>query len=125
MCLQSFGAFDFEDSHFGYFVFEMTVAMAYIITKAAREGHENPWKYGGRFMRGYMSRHKLSESELAVVVTSVAVRFVVSFVLSMDCQKELIKNNDILYFHSRSMSPLLKRYYEEGKERIAGIIMNS
>jgi len=125
MCLQSFGAFDFEDSHFGYFVFEMTVAMAYVITKAAREGHVNPWKYGGRFMRGYMSRHDLSESELAVVVTSVAVRFVVSVVMSNDCQEELIKDNDIFYFHSKTMSYLLKLYYEEGKERIADIIMNS
>ena len=123
LLIKSFGAFDFEDSHYGYFVFELTVAVAYVIAKAAREGHQDPWRFGGHFVRGYVAKRQLSQVEYDVIVTSVATRFAVSYVMSKDCDEQMAEDNDILEFHSGMMGTLLRKYHEAGKEKISDMIL--
>ena len=107
----------------GYFVFELSVAAAYVIAKATRDGHRDPWRFGGHFVRGYVSVRHLSQIERDVIVTSVATRFAVSYVMSKDCDETMAEDNDILDFHSGIMGILLGKYREEGKEKVADMIL--
>jgi len=115
---KSFGCFDFEDSHFGYYVFELAICMTYATIRAFREKSENPWKLGGKVLAGYNRVFPLNEHELDVLFPAVASRLCVSFVFSHAHAPEMIKDNELIFFHSGLCEPLLRDMLARGRDNI-------
>ena len=121
---RAFGAFDFEDCHFGYYVFELSICMMYTIAHALRCGSDHPWRLGGRVLAGYNKLLPLTEVELEVLYTAVAVRFCVSLVMSYTHPPETLGGNPELFFQSRWCEPLLRDMHaKKGREEIVAMWM--
>ncbi len=65
---RAFGAFDFEDSHRGFPVFELAVAVAYHAIKLSRDGvdREEVWRCAGHVIAAYHHAKPLESDEFEV-----------------------------------------------------------
>ena len=121
---KGFGLFDFEDSHFGYYIFELAISMMYMIATCNGRGNDDCWVIGGKVLAGYNLLFPLTESELEVLYLSVASRFCVSLVMSYTHPQDLLVDNELLFFHSSLCKPLLEDMFEKGPDVIMNIWKN-
>ncbi|XP_046399046.1 hydroxylysine kinase [Ischnura elegans] len=69
---------DFGDSHFSCYIFELAIAMCYMMLQCK---HMDQLEAGACFLAGYTSVRQLPESEMKILRTCIAARYAQSLIL--------------------------------------------
>ncbi|XP_058257661.1 hydroxylysine kinase [Hemibagrus wyckioides] len=107
------GILDFSDMSSGYFIFELAIAIMYMMIES-----RNPLEVGGPVIAGFESVFPLNSDERDALYTLVLSRFCQSLVYSRSAVLQQPENEMYLMITARNGFRLLKLLWEKGKEEV-------
>lgn len=107
------GILDFGDMSSGYFIFELAIAIMYMMIES-----RNPLEVGGPLIAGFESVFPLNSDERDALYTLVLSRFSQSLVYARSAVLEQPENEEYLMITARNGLRLLKFLWDKGKEEI-------
>ncbi|KAM8873703.1 hydroxylysine kinase isoform 2-T3 [Spinachia spinachia] len=107
------GILDFGDMNNGYYIYELAIAIMYMMTE-----HPEPVEVGGPVLAGWESVLPLNETEKDCLYALVLSRFCQSMVIARHAVKKHPENEEYLMISSRRGVHILRQLWELGKEQV-------
>ena len=107
------GILDFGDMSSGYYIFELAIAIMYMMIE-----NPSPVEVGGHVLAGYESVFPLNEAERDCLFLLVLCRFSQSLVLARYSVLQQPENEEYLMITSRTGIKHLSRMWELGKREV-------
>ncbi|XP_041913398.1 hydroxylysine kinase [Alosa sapidissima] len=107
------GILDFGDMSSGYYIFELAIAIMYMMIESP-----SPVDVGGHVLAGYESVIPLNEAERDCLFLLVLCRFSQSLVLARYSVQQQPENEEYLMITSRTGTKLLRRLWELGQQQV-------
>lgn len=107
------GILDFGDMSSGYYVYELAIAITYMMTE-----HPNPIEAGGPVLAGWESVLSLNEAEKDCLYVLVLSRLCQSMVLARHSVTLQPENTEYLMITSRKGVHIIRQLWELGKEKV-------
>lgn len=107
------GILDFSDMSYGYYVFEVAIAMMYMMIESA-----DPLRVGGHVLAGFERVLPLTEEERGALFLLVCGRFAQSLVIAAHTALAYPENRDYLLVTARTGWRHLTRMAEAGQAAV-------
>lgn len=107
------GILDFSDMSYGYYVFEVAIAIMYMMVESS-----DPLRVGGHVLAGFESVLPLTEEERAALFLLVCGRFSQSLVLAAHTALLYPENKEYLTITARTGWKHLLSMFEVGREAV-------
>jgi len=107
------GILDFGDMNSGYYIYELAIAVMYMMTE-----HPEPIEVGGPVLAGWESVLPLNEAEKDCLYVLVLSRFCQSLVLARHAVTLHPENAEYLMISSKRGVHILHQLWELGKEQV-------
>lgn len=107
------GILDFGDANSGYFVYELAIAIMYLMIE-----HPDPVRVGGPVLAGWESVFRLNEAERECLFALVLSRFCQSIVLGHRAVMLHPENAEYLTITTRKGVLILQQLWDLGKEAV-------
>jgi len=116
--LQSIGTIDFEYAHYGYPALDLSVCMAYMMTKAV-SSQTKPLPIAAQVLRGYAEHFSLTGEELQAIFLGVVARLSSSYVMSLRTLSENEDSDEKYVTGQAAQCPgLLRLLWNSGEQRV-------
>ncbi|NXT91724.1 HYKK kinase, partial [Anhinga rufa] len=107
------GILDFSDMSYGYYVFEVAIAIMYMMIESA-----DPLRVGGHVLAGFESVLPLTAAERAALFLLVSGRFSQSLVLAAHTARRCPENTEYLMITAKTGWKHLMKMFEVGQEAV-------
>lgn len=107
------GILDFGDMNSGYFIYELAIAIMYLMIE-----HPKPLEVGGPVLAGWESAFPLNEAERECLFVLVLSRFCQSILLSHHSVLLHPENEEYLTITTRKGLPILRQLWDLGREKV-------
>ncbi|NXX51404.1 HYKK kinase, partial [Tricholaema leucomelas] len=107
------GVLDFSDMSYGYYVFEVAIAIMYMMIESS-----DPLRVGGHVLAGFESVLPLTEEERGALFLLVCGRFSQSLVIAAHTALLYPENKEYLMITARTGWKHLMRMFEVGREAV-------
>lgn len=114
------GILDFGDMNSGYYIYELAIAIMYMMTE-----HPTPIEVGGPVLAGWESVLPLNEAEKDCLYVLVLSRFCQSLVLARHSVILHPENAEYLMITSRKGVHIFHQLWELGKEQVEKVWFQS
>ena len=118
------GIIDFEDSHEGPYVFDLTVCMAYTMTNCDDDPMDQLLA-AGKVLAGYQSILPLTQIELSVLYLGVLSRLVTSYTMYLNYVAKEPENKEYLTTQASKCPDLLRLLSKKGEKWIMNYWLNT
>lgn len=109
------GVLDFSDMSYGYYVFEVAIAMMYMMIESP-----DPLSVGGHVLAGFESVLPLTEEERGALFLLVSGRLAQSLVMAAHTALLYPENKEYLTITAKSGWQHLLKMFEAGQEAVQG-----
>ncbi|XP_076802589.1 hydroxylysine kinase-like [Clavelina lepadiformis] len=112
-----YGIIDFEHCHHSPVVFDLTVCMAYMMTKAA-SANADPMLVGGNVLDGFRQNFPLNKAEKDILFCGVMARLVSSFLMSLHSLELQPENKGYVTGQSSQCPQLIRMLWMRGEHPV-------